>query len=1256
VDWTNPSAPVIYAVTTNSNSGYAQNSIVSFTASVTGESGGASIAGGPTVLATAPANEAFRGVALAPTAPPASVSGTTATTTTLTATSGTYPNGSLSATVAPAAGYSGSNTPTGWVSFQSNGVEIGSAPLNGSGVATLAPSSDIDVGTYSVVAVYTGDANFATSSSTLDPVAITQGTPTVTQPTYPTGSTGHPVTLSATVVVPAGTTPAPDNTLDGTVTFWIGTPYAAGSIDAGTAAVAPVISPPAPGTLSFQASVSYTFNTSATYTIYAVYSGNNNFASAQISASLFIAQSTTTVVTSNMTDPTAAPSQNVTLYATVYGNGTSAPTPGTVAFTDEAEPVTETVQYLPQPAAGASFTGSISGNTLSVSAVGSGTLAVGDTLSGLSIPLGTSIIAQTGGTAGGIGTYTLSSPQSLSVSSETIGTTPTLVAYVTVPTGTLENLSSTVLVGGVDSIVANYSGQSPYAASSGTAEQTVQPQPFGAGDVLVYRIGDGSGGTLFTTGGLTNAVLIDEYNPYTDALVQSIAMPTSSVGSVNALTQNSNFGAGGILSVSADGNSVEFAGDTDSPGGTASTSNQDIAVLNVNGSLNTSTVDTGAYTVRSVASVNGTTFYEGSSSGAEYTTLGASGASTPLTASFTGRVVEIENNQLYISSDTSTVTGVGTVGTGLPTSGTNAVTALPGLTAADFPGFGPYNYFFATLNPGDTSPDTLYVASSVQGIYKFSLVNGSWTPSGEVPGTATNEYAGLTGFQSNGVVTLYATDTVQFSATTGGDLVSLVDNTGFNNAPAAFSALTPTTIAVAANNTNIHGVSLVPGFANVTVSKTADQAAVAVGATDGYTVTITNTGTDTANGVTLSDPLPAGVTWSINGGANASSFQITSDSLVLNGVSSLLPGQSLTVHITGTTTATGNLVNTATVNATYEQTYNQQAQATILVGTVPTVTNPSNQTVAAGGNTSFSVSVTGTPAPSVQWEFWNGVGSPNFMPVSNGGVYSGATTTTLTITGATAGMNGYEYEAFVENPVGQATSQAATLTVTSGTAPAISSVVVNGGAPAYIDENGLGVSLAGQNSVVEQILVTFNEQVTLDPGAFTITNNAAGVTVNAGPAPNTLAVTAIPTPVASSGSAATGYSQYIITFSGPGTTAIPGGAGNVIDDGLYILNTIGSHVHANSQTAANNNTGFWALYGSVVNADNIVSNSIGDGNSEVFVDNGDFSQFRNTFGSESDIPAGPPAYNVGFDSNLDGFVDNSDFSKFRTNFGADWSF
>lgn len=88
---------------------------------------------------------------------------------------------------------------------------------------------------------------------------------------------------------------------------------------------------------------------------------------------------------------------------------------------------------------------------------------------------------------------------------------------------------------------------------------------------------------------------------------------------------------------------------------------------------------------------------------------------------------------------------------------------------------------------------------------------------------------------------------------------------------------------------------------------------------------------------------------------------------------------------------------------------------------------PSNIAVIQGGNTSFSVSATGIGL-TYQWQVNTGSGWNN---VSNGGVYSGATSNTLTITGATAGMNGYQYRCVVTGTCGMVISDAAILTVYS---------------------------------------------------------------------------------------------------------------------------------------------------------------------------------------------------------------------------------
>lgn len=75
---------------------------------------------------------------------------------------------------------------------------------------------------------------------------------------------------------------------------------------------------------------------------------------------------------------------------------------------------------------GATFTGSITGNTLTVTTLSSGTIAVGQTLSGTNVTAGTTITAFGSG-SGGTGTYTVSASQT--VSSTTITSTNPAVAW-----------------------------------------------------------------------------------------------------------------------------------------------------------------------------------------------------------------------------------------------------------------------------------------------------------------------------------------------------------------------------------------------------------------------------------------------------------------------------------------------------------------------------------------------------------------------------------------------------------------------------------------------------------------------------------------------------------------------------------------------------------------------------------------------------------------------------------------------------------
>ena len=125
------------------------------------------------------------------------------------------------------------------------------------------------------------------------------------------------------------------------------------------------------------------------------------------------------------------------------------------------------------------------------------------------------------------------------------------------------------------------------------------------------------------------------------------------------------------------------------------------------------------------------------------------------------------------------------------------------------------------------------------------------------------------------------------------------------------------------------------------------------------------------------------------------------------------------------------------------------ASSIILDGTVstfssPTIgTNPSTVSISSGASTSFTVSSV-TNASSYQWQRnTSGLTGGTWVNITSAGldggsIYSGYTTTstatsnTLTLTGATTGLNGYGYRCVVNNCTGSTNSNAALLNISSG--------------------------------------------------------------------------------------------------------------------------------------------------------------------------------------------------------------------------------
>ncbi|WP_379092362.1 beta strand repeat-containing protein [Pedobacter sp. UC225_65] len=137
--------------------------------------------------------------------------------------------------------------------------------------------------------------------------------------------------------------------------------------------------------------------------------------------------------------------------------------------------------------------------------------------------------------------------------------------------------------------------------------------------------------------------------------------------------------------------------------------------------------------------------------------------------------------------------------------------------------------------------------------------------------------------------------------------------------------------------------------------------------------------------------------------------------------------QEFTWPITGTgTTMSLRFLASADAGATQEFAIDNFRLFETAVPAAAITGNPPNRTICAAGSTTFGV--TATNATGYQWQVNSGSG---FVDITNGGVYSNATTSTLMITGATGGMNGWTYRCRAVSSGGNATSNAATLSVSA---------------------------------------------------------------------------------------------------------------------------------------------------------------------------------------------------------------------------------
>ncbi|MGN6567406.1 MAG: beta strand repeat-containing protein, partial [Flavipsychrobacter sp.] len=245
----------------------------------------------------------------------------------------------------------------------------------------------------------------------------------------------------------------------------------------------------------------------------------------------------------------------------------------------------------------------------------------------------------------------------------------------------------------------------------------------------------------------------------------------------------------------------------------------------------------------------------------------------------------------------------------------------------------------------------------------------------------------------------------------------------FNNIPGATTATLTFATLVSQNGNQYRAV-----FTNTCGSATTAAVTMTVNSLPAITVNPSNTtvceGTST---YFTSAATGTGINyqWQVNTGSGFANVPalayysgINSPILSISGTSASLNGYQYRCVVTGTCSPA------ATSSA-----------ATLTVNRLPAITvNPNNDTICAGSNASFTVTATGT-ALTYQWQVDDGTGAIN---VTNGSIYSGANTATLTLTNVPVSMSTYTYKCIVSGVCSPSvTSTAAVLKVNS--LPAITS-------------------------------------------------------------------------------------------------------------------------------------------------------------------------------------------------------------------------
>jgi hypothetical protein len=307
------------------------------------------------------------------------------------------------------------------------------------------------------------------------------------------------------------------------------------------------------------------------------------------------------------------------------------------------------------------------------------------------------------------------------------------------------------------------------------------------------------------------------------------------------------------------------------------------------------------------------------------------------------------------------------------------------------------------------------------------------------------------------------------------------------------------------------------------------------------------------------------------------------------GASCPVQGQGLTyiatviANASGVWAYTGGVSGTVVVSSMDNQNNSSEFSSCNSFCSSPSISlQPGNATICSGGNTSFTVTAAGTSL-SYQWQASTD-GGVTYSNLTNTGIYSGVTTTTLTLTAVPSAFNTYKYRSVITNSCGSLNSNAGVLTI--NTAPSItiqpSNSTICTGANTTFSVTATGANLTYQWQVNTGLGFSNISNSTLYSNATTATLNITAATASMNSYTYQCVISGTCSPIA-----ITSIATLAINRS-PSITSQPSNA-TICSGGNTSFTTVANGIGLTYQWQVNSGTGFvniinGALYSNVTTA------------------------------------------------------------------------